>query len=69
MPKNYNSYQKLFLDKKEGVYYDVKPTEAIGMQDPYNPWSYRTYVETECKIPSNKHFAIMENYDNMLYRK
>lgn len=62
MSKNYGSYQKLGLDAKYGVYVDKQPQRVLAMEDPYNPWSYYSYVGIECSTPSNKQLPVLENY-------
>ena len=56
------SYQRLCLDKNTGTYYDVKPQQVLTMQDPYNPYSYKTYVQTICAEPPSLKYKILENY-------
>jgi hypothetical protein len=56
------SYQRLCLDKNTGTYYDVKPQQVMIMQDPYNPWSYKTKVSTVCAEPPSTNFKVLENY-------
>ena len=56
-------YQRLYLDKNTGTYYDVKPQQVLIMQDPYNPWSYKTKVSTICSKPPSTNFKVMENYN------
>ena len=57
------TYQRLCLDKNTGTYYDVKPQQVLIMQDPYNPWSYKTKVSTICSEPQSTNFKVMENYN------
>ena len=62
MPKNCSSYQRLSLNKKEGVYSNVYPQKVLTMQDPYNLSSYNIDLETQCKGPNNSRSTIMENF-------
>ena len=34
----------------------------MTMQDPYNPWSYKTKVSTVCAEPPSTNYKVLENY-------
>jgi hypothetical protein len=59
---NKYTYQHLALDKYKNVYYNAAPQPVMSMQDPYNPWSYKTTIANKCSVPSNKRALILENY-------
>jgi hypothetical protein len=59
---NKYSYQQLGLDMNQGVYYNKNLQKVLTLQDPYNLTSYNSYLCTQCNVPNNKKFAVMENY-------
>ena len=65
MPKSTNSYQRLSHDVQEGVYYDRTPQKVLTMQDPYNPLSYQTVLETMCVSRPNTRQVVMENFQQV----
>lgn len=58
-----SSYQHLYFNKTQGIFYDKNPQKVLSMQDPYNDLSYCTVVATQYKNPNNRRTSVLENYN------